>query len=66
MTVKDGDGEIFEYSYHQFTETPDGQLLIYKAGGLSNDGTREMIMVAHFRKHGAILNIEEVEDESEG
>ena len=66
MTLKDDDGAVYEYDYHTFTESADGQLMIYKAGGLANDGTREMVMIAKFNKYGAILEIDEVEDESEG
>ena len=66
MKVKDDDGLIYDYKYHTFRENIDGQLMIFKAGGLTGDGTREMIMVAKFKKYGAILEIEEVEDESEG
>ena len=66
MTVKDDDGLIYDFEYHRFEENTDGQLMIFKAGGLTNDGNREMIMVAKFKKYGAILEIEEVEDESEG
>ena len=66
LVLKDDDGQIYDYKYHKFTESPDGQLMIFRAGGLTGDGTREMIMVAKFKSYGAILEIEEVEDESEG
>lgn len=66
MVLKDNDGQIYEYTYHKFTENADGQLMLYKAGGLTNDGAREMVMVAKFKRHSAILEIEEVEDENEG
>jgi len=66
MTVKDDDGLVYIYDYHRFEENADGQLMIFKAGGLTGDGTREMIMVAKFKNHSAILEIEEVEDEIEG
>ena len=66
MTVKDDDGLIYDYKYHRFEENTGGQLMIFKAGGLTNDGSREMTMVAKFKKYSAILEIEEVEDESEG
>ena len=66
IVLKDNDGQIYEYLYHKFTENTDGQLMIYKAGGLTGDGTREMIMVAKFKRYSAILEIEEVEDEIEG
>jgi len=65
MRLKDDDGQVYEYPYHTFTETTDGQLMIYKAGGLANDGTRDMVMVAKFKNYSAILEIVEVEDESE-
>lgn len=66
ITLKDDDGQIYSYTYHKFQETIDGSLMIYKAGGLTGDGTREMVMVAKFKNYSAILEIEEVEDESEG
>ena len=65
LTLKDDDGQVYEYAYHKFTENADGQLMIFRAGGLTGDGTREMIMVAKFKSYSAILEIEEVEDESE-
>ena len=66
MTLKDEDGEKLTYNYHSFTWNEGGPLLIYKAGGLAGDGTREMVMKAKFQNCRAILEIDEVEDESEG
>jgi hypothetical protein len=66
LTLKDEDAETYEYKYHSFTWNEGGPLLIFKAGGLTSDGTREMIMIAKFQNCRAILDIEEVEDESEG
>ena len=66
ITLKDEDRQIYEYNYHSFTWSESGPLLIYKAGGLAGDGTREMIMIAKFQNCRAILDIEEAEDESEG
>jgi len=65
LTLKDEDGEKRSYKYHKFTWNEGGPLLIYKAGGLTSDGTREMIMIAKFQNCRAILDIGEV-DESEG
>ena len=66
LTLKDEDGEKFDYKYHSFTWNEGGPLLIYKAGGLTSDGTREMVMIAKFQNCRAIFDIGEVEDESEG
>jgi len=66
ITLKDDDGQIYSYVYHKFQENPDGSLMIYRAGGLTGDGTREMVLVSKFKNYGAILEIEEVEDEIEG
>ena len=63
LTLKDEDGQIYTYNYHKFTWT--GPLMIYKAGGLTNDGQREMILIAKFQNCRAILDIGEV-DEDEG
>ena len=65
LTLKDEDGETYGYKYHSFTWNEGGPLLIYKAGGLTSDGTREMVMIAKFQNCRAILDIGEV-DESEG
>ncbi len=65
LTLKDEDGEKLTYNYHNFTWNEGGPLLIFKAGGLDKEGTREMIMIAKFQNCRAILDIEEVEDESE-
>ena len=66
ILLKDGDGLIYDYLYHKFKEEVDGSLMIYKAGGLTGDGTREMVLVSKFKNYSAILEIEEVEDEIEG
>jgi len=66
LALKDEDGQVYEYKYHDFTWNEGGPLLIFKAGGIGKDGAREMIMVAKFQNCRAILNIVEVEDESEG
>jgi len=66
ITLKDEDGQIYDYKYHSFRWDEGGPLLIFKAGGLDNEGTREMVMIAKFQNCRAILDIEEVEDESEG
>ena len=66
LTLKDEDGETYEFNYHSFTWNEGGPLLIFRAGGLDKEGTREMILVAKFQNCRAILAIEEVEDESEG
>ena len=66
LTLKDEDGEIYPYKYHSFTWNEGGPLLIFKAGGLTGDGTRELVMISKFQNCRAILDIEEVEDESEG
>ena len=66
MTLKDEDGEKLTYNYHSFTWNEGGPLLIYKAGGITGEGAREMIMIAKLQNCRAILDIEEVEDESEG
>ena len=63
IVLKDNDGQIYEYRYHKFQENADGSLMIYKAGGLTGDGTREMVLVSKFKNYSAILEIEEVEDE---
>ena len=65
ITLKDNDGQIYTYNYHRFEEGADGRLMIFRAGSLNNEGTREMVMVAKFKNYGAILEIAEVEDESE-
>ena len=65
LTLKDEDAETYEYKYHSFTWNEGGPLLIFKAGGLTSDGTREMVMIAKFQNCRAILDIGEV-DESEG
>ena len=66
LTLKDEDGLVYNFNYHKFTWNEGGALMIYKAGGLTSDGTREMIMIAKFQNCRAILDIGEVEDESEG
>lgn len=65
LVLKDEDEQIYEYNYHSFTWTDGGPLMIYKAGGLSGDGTREMVMIAKFQNCRAILEIGEL-DEDEG
>ena len=65
MELKDEDGLIYYYNYHSFTWTDGGPLMIYKAGGLTGDGTREMVMIAKFQNCRAILEIGEL-DEIEG
>ena len=66
LTLKDGDGQIYSYMYHKIQENADGSLMIYRAGGLTGDGTREMVLVSKFKNYSAILEIAEVEDENEG
>ncbi len=66
MTLKDEDGEVFDYKYHSFTWNEGGPLLIFKHVGISADGGRQMEMIAKFQNCRAILEIVEVEDEIEG
>ena len=65
IVLKDEDGDIYEYNYHSFEWREGGPLMIYRAGGLTGDGTREMVLIAKFQNCRAILEIGEVEDESE-
>jgi len=66
MRIKDEDGETYTYGYHDFTWNEGGPLLIFDAGILGKDGVRQMVLKAKFQNCRAILNIVEVEDESEG
>ena len=63
IVLKDEDGTIHEYNYHSFEWREGFPLMIYRAGGLTGDGTREMVLIAKFQNCRAILEIGEVEDE---
>ena len=65
IKLRDEDGRKYIYKYHSFTWNEGGPLMIYRAGGLTDVGTREMVMIAKFQNCRAILDIGEV-DESEG
>jgi len=65
MKLKDEDGRMYDYNYHKFTWDEGGPLLIFDAGGLGEDGVRQMVLKAKFQNCRAILEIVEVEDESE-
>ena len=62
LTLKDEDGQIYDYNYHSFEWREGGSLMIYRAGGLTGDGTREMVLMAKFQNCRAILEIGEVDE----
>ena len=62
IVLKDEDGQIYDYNYHSFEWSEGGPLMIYRAGGLTSDGTRKMVMMAKFQNCRAILEIGEIDE----
>ena len=63
MTLKDEDGQVYEYNYHDFQWTDGGPLLLFDYAGIGAEGSKRMDLKAKFQNCRAILEIVEVEDE---
>jgi len=63
MTLKDEDGQVYEYIYHDFKWTDGGPLLLFGYAGIGAGGEKSMSLKAKFQNCRAILEIVEVDDE---
>jgi hypothetical protein len=63
VTIKDEDGQIYVFDYHDLRWEAGQPLLLYKYMGLKTSGAQDMRLIARFENARAI-HIGEVEDES--